>query len=132
MSAEFADTNVLIYLLSGDALKADKAESCLRRRPVISVQVLNELANVARRKLAMSPDETWLFLDSVRALATVVPVTIDVHDLGLALAKHHGFSIYDSMIIAAASLAGCQTVLSEDMQHGFKTETGVTIINPFR
>ena len=49
----FLNTNVLLYLLSADAAKADRAEELLTARGVISVQVLNEFANVASRKLDM-------------------------------------------------------------------------------
>lgn len=51
MSGNFIDTNVLIYLASGDPVKADRAEEIVGRGGAISVQVLNELANVARRKM---------------------------------------------------------------------------------
>ena len=49
-SRPFVDTNVLLYLISADAAKAERAEQVLAGRIVISVQVLNEFANVARRK----------------------------------------------------------------------------------
>ena len=49
MQGSFFDTNVLVYLAPGDKVKADRAEALLSDGGVISVQVLNELANVARR-----------------------------------------------------------------------------------
>jgi predicted nucleic acid-binding protein len=49
----FFDTNVLLYLLSNDAAKADRAEALLASGGVVSVQVLNEFASVAKRKLVM-------------------------------------------------------------------------------
>jgi predicted nucleic acid-binding protein len=58
MPGNFFDTNVLVYLASGDVAKADRAEATLAKGGSISVQVLNELANVARRKMQMSWDET--------------------------------------------------------------------------
>ena len=63
MAVSFFDTNVLVYLASGDASKADRAEATIAGGGSISVQVLNELANVARRKMQMSWDETHSFLD---------------------------------------------------------------------
>ena len=57
MPVSFFDTNVLVYLASNDAAKADRAEATLAKGGAISVQVLNELANVARRKMQMSWDE---------------------------------------------------------------------------
>jgi predicted nucleic acid-binding protein len=54
MPVSFFDTNVLVYIASGDATKADRAEVAVAAGGAISVQVLNELANVARRKMRMS------------------------------------------------------------------------------
>jgi predicted nucleic acid-binding protein len=132
MPASFFDTNVLVYLTSGDAAKADRAEATLAQGGSISVQVLNELANVARRKMQMSWDETHAFLDLLRGLLTVHPLTVEIHKTGLRLAERHGFSIYDAMIAASALHAGCDTLWSEDMQHGMKLDEGLRIVNPFR
>lgn len=41
-------------------------------------------------------------------------------------------SNWDALIIAAALLADCDTLYSEDMQHGQVFESSLTIINPFR
>lgn len=131
MPASFFDTNVLLYLVSGDATKADRAEQALSRGGVISVQVLNELANVARRKMQLSWRETHTFLDSLRGLLTIHPVTLDIHDTGLSLAERYGMATYDAMIAASALHAGCPTLLSEDFQHGMVLKEGLRITNPF-
>ncbi|TCU76867.1 putative nucleic acid-binding protein [Bradyrhizobium sp. R2.2-H] len=131
MPVSFFDTNVLIYLLSGDAAKADRTEQALLGGGVISVQVLNELANVARRKMRLSWQETHTLLDSLRGLLTVYPVTLDIHDTGLGLAERYGMQTYDAMIAASALHAGCQTLLSEDFQHGMVLKEGLRITNPF-
>jgi predicted nucleic acid-binding protein len=132
MPASFFDTNVLVYLASSDAAKADRAEAIIAEGGSISVQVLNELANVARRKMRMSWDETHAFLDMLRGLLTVHPVTVEIHETGLRLAERYGFSIYDAMIAASALDAGCDTLWSEDMQHGMALDEGLRIVNPFR
>jgi predicted nucleic acid-binding protein len=131
MPASFFDTNVLVYLLSRDATKADLVEQAIGRGGAISVQVLNELANVARRKLQISWAETHLFLDSLRGLLTVHPVTLEIHDTGLGLAERYGMPTYDAMIAASALHAGCRTLLSEDFQHGMLLKEGLRIANPF-
>jgi predicted nucleic acid-binding protein len=131
MPASFFDTNVLVYLVSGDAVKADRAEQALSRGGVISVQVLNELANVARRKMQLPWRETHTFLNSLRGLLTIHPVTLDIHDTGLRLAERYGMATYDAMIAASALHAGCQTLLSEDFQHGMVLKEGLRITNPF-
>lgn len=130
MSAEFLDTNVVLYLLDG-AAKADTAEALLAQRPRISVQVLNEALVNCRRKAGMSWDEAGEFLAGVRGLCTVEALTVETHDIGRAIAERYGLSVYDAMIVAAALLAGCTTLYSEDMQSGLLVERQLRIVNPF-
>ncbi|MCZ0733965.1 PIN domain-containing protein [Phreatobacter sp. AB_2022a] len=132
MAGDFFDTNVLVHLASGDAEKADRAEVVLAAGGAISVQVLNELANVGRRKMHLSWRELHSFLDTLRSLLMVHPVTADTHEAGLALAERYSLSIYDAMIAAAALRAGCDRLWSEDMQHGMAFEEGLIVANPFR
>lgn len=130
-SGVFLDTNTLLYLRSDDAAKADAVEKLLRLRPVISVQVLNEFASVSRRKLGQGWPEIAEALEHIKAICPVIPLTLAVHERGVALATEHGFSLYDAMIVAAAEAAGCDTLFSEDMQDGRRLGA-VTIRNPFR
>jgi predicted nucleic acid-binding protein len=132
MPASFFDSNVLVYIASGDAAKADRAESAIADGGAVSVQVLNEITNVARRKMQMSWDDTHAFLDLLRSLLTVHPLTVEIHETGLRLAERYGFSIYDAMIAAAALHAGCDTLWSEDMQHGMTLDESLRIVDPFR
>jgi len=127
----FFDSNVLLYLLSGDAAKADRAEALMVAGCTISVQVLNEFATVASRKLGMSIDEIRDILGVVRAVCAVEPVSEATHDRGLAVSERYGFSIYDSMIVAAALIAGCRTLLSEDLQDGQVIDGELTVRDPF-
>ena len=133
MSAKaFLDTNVPLYLLSEDQRKADISESLVSAGGVVSVQVLNEFASVALRKHALSIDEVKTVLAAVRANCEVVPLTIETHELGLRLVQRYSFSLYDAMIVAAASLTGATVLYSEDMQDGMAIEGGFKISNPFR
>ncbi|TMJ22041.1 MAG: PIN domain-containing protein [Alphaproteobacteria bacterium] len=93
----FLDTNVLVYAVLSDDPRRPTAGRLLAAGGTISVQVLNEFANVARGKL---------------------------------LARDHGLAFYDALIVAAALEAGCDTLFTEDMQHGRKFGS-LTIINPF-
>jgi predicted nucleic acid-binding protein len=132
MPADFFDTNVLVYIASGDTTKADRAEAAIAAGGSISVQVLNELANVARRKMRMSWADTHALLSILRSLLTVHPLTLETHESGLGLAERYGFSIYDAMIVASAIQAGCDVLWSEDMQDGMAIDDTVRIANPFR
>jgi predicted nucleic acid-binding protein len=132
MPGSFIDTNVLVYIASGEPAKADRAEQILGGGGTISVQVLNELANVLRRKMRMSWTEVHDFLSIIRELLPVSPITLDIHDAGLALAERYDLSTYDAMIAAAALHADCDTLWSEDMQHGLLIDDRLRVANPFR
>jgi predicted nucleic acid-binding protein len=127
----FLDSNILIYLASGDAAKADRAEQLLRDGGTVSVQVLNEIANVAVRKMKLSWSDTRDFISRIRDLLTVIPLTEPIHESGLRLAERYQFGVYDGMIVAAALEAGCEVVLSEDLQHGLVVDGRLRIVNPF-
>jgi predicted nucleic acid-binding protein len=126
----FFDTNVLLYLLSKDTAKADRAEVLLASGGIVSVQVLNEFASVASRKLAMTIPEIREFLSTIRAVCIVKPLDIDTHELGLDMAERYGFSIYDGLIVAAAMRAGCSKLYTEDLRQGQVIDQ-LTVRNPF-
>jgi predicted nucleic acid-binding protein len=132
MPANFLDSNVILYLASEEQVKADRAEELMARGGTISVQVLNEVANVARRKMGISWAETRNFLTTIRELLQIEPMTIETHDAGMELAEQYGLSVYDGMIVAAALLAECQTLFSEDLQHGLLIRRRLRVANPFR
>ncbi len=132
VAERFFDTNVLLYLLSSDSSKADRAEAALATGGILSVQVLNEFASVAMRKIRMPLDEIREVLSTVRAVCKIVPITEVTHDRGLEIADRYGLSIYDAMIVASALMANCDTLLSEDMQDGQVFDGGLRIENPFR
>lgn len=131
MSKPFIDSNVILYLLSYDAAKADKAESILQAGGVISVQVLNELVSVCQRKLRMHWDEIDAVLQAVKASVQVVPLTEASHELAVQLCKRYQLSFYDAHICAAALVAGSTNVLSEDMQDGMGVGN-LVVKNPFK
>ncbi|MCB1983942.1 MAG: PIN domain-containing protein [Burkholderiales bacterium] len=127
----FLDTNILLYLLSEDETKSAQAENTIAAGGIISVQVLNEFVSMTRRKLNMSFAEIREFLSYICVLCPVIPVTVKVHEQGLRIAEHYGFSIYDAMIVAAALSAGCTTLYSENMQNNQKIDDLLLIQNPF-
>jgi len=130
VSAAFIDSNVILYLLSGDAAKADRAEAVLNKGGIISVQVLNKVTSVCQRKLKMNWEEIDAVLLAVKAACDVVPLTAESHEKAVQIAKRYQLSFYDAHICAAAILSGAKTLLSEDMQSGLKID-GMAIKNPF-
>ena len=131
MLADFLDSNVILYFASRDPAKADRAEELMRDGASISLQVLNEIANVGRKKLKLSWDELEEVLRFVRVLLDVVPLYPETHDRGIEIARRYGLAIYDATIVAAALGAGCETLWSEDMQDGLVVEATLTVRNPF-
>ncbi len=132
MSGNFLDSNVLLYLVSGEENRIDRVRRLLDSSGTVSVQVLNEMASVCRRKFRMSWRDTSTFLTETKSLLTIIPLTVNTHQTGLRLAERYGFAIYDSFIVAAALDAGCDTLWSEDMQDGLLVDGRLRIDNPFR
>jgi predicted nucleic acid-binding protein len=127
----FFDTSVLLYLLSDDTAKADRIETLLAAGGVISVQVLNEFAVVALRKLKMPLNEIREILDTIRAVCTVEPITVETHDRGLAVFERYRFSLYDSILVATALISGAKILYSEGLQHGQIIDNQLRVTNPF-
>ncbi len=129
----FFDTNVLLYTIGQHDARTPTAEALLAAGGVVSVQVLNELASVARRKLHMSWPEITEALDAIRILCpSPIPITVEMHDAALRLAGQYGFHIYDALIVAAALDAECATLCTEDLQSGQVIDGRLTIQNPFK
>lgn len=129
----FLDTNVLIYAFALGDSRTATAETLLGEGGVVSVQVLNEFAAVAVRKLQMRWPEVRDALSVLRVFCpSCVPITLATHESALALAEAHTLSIYDALIVAAALEAGCTTLFSEDLQDGWLVEKRLRIRNPFR
>lgn len=129
----FFDTNVLIYAVAQNDSRNAQAEALLASGGVISVQVLNEFVSVARRKILMPWNDVLDALDAFWALCpSPLPITLEVHEAALKIAKKHGYNIYDALVISAAMLAGCPVLYSEDLQDGLVIDQKLTIRNPFR
>jgi predicted nucleic acid-binding protein len=132
MPGSFLDSNVILYLASKQQAKADRAEELVNNGGTISVQVLNEIASVSRRKMGMSWPETRNFLSIVRALLNVESVTIETHEAGIALAERYHLSVYGGLIASAALLAECDTMFSEDFRDGLLFDGRLRVVNPFK
>jgi predicted nucleic acid-binding protein len=127
----FFDTSILIYAVAAGDARSAQAELLLADGGNVSVQVLNEFAAVARRKLNMSWKEITEGLDAVRALCEPPgALTVEIHDAALRIAERYGYHIYDALILAAALDADCDLLYSEDMRDG-QTIDSLTIRNPF-
>ncbi|MFH2006877.1 MAG: PIN domain-containing protein [bacterium] len=134
----FIDTNVLVYCYDED--EPEKRERALGIfeepdtcwEPVLSTQVLQEFYVAVVRKLARPLDEAAAE-QAVAQLARLPVVQIDAPMVlaAIALSRRHQLSLWDALILEAARSAGCPTLLTEDLQPGFRYQ-GVTVENPFR
>jgi predicted nucleic acid-binding protein len=128
----FFDTNVLVYVVGQEDERTALADALVAGGGVVSVQVLNELVSVARRKLRMTWEEIGEALAAIRILCpSPVPLTIETHESGLRIATQYGYHIYDALVAAAALEAECTTLYSEDLQDGQVIDGRLTIRNPF-
>lgn len=128
---ELLDTNILVYAFTSDP-RSQQAEQLLAKGCSISVQGLNEFANVAHRKLGMSWAEVGEATTIIRTLSKrVLPLDAETHAEALTQAERNGLSFYDALVVATALRANCTMLWSEDMQHGRVIEDRLQIVNPF-
>ncbi len=139
MSADFLDSNVLVYLVDeADAVKhaaaRDLVHDALRNGTgVISFQVVQETLNVLTRKLrviARTEDAEYFMQQTLIPLWRVQP-SAALYAAAMQIQQRQGFGFYDSLIVAAALEAGCRRLLSEDLQHGQRIGK-LRIENPFQ
>lgn len=125
----FFDSNILLYLVEMGP-KTLPAQALLQKGGTVSVQVLNEFVHVCRRKYKMDLAVAAAFLAPVKASLVIVDLTLATHERAMEIAAMTNFRIYDCCIVAAAELAGCDVLYTEDMTHGQRIGR-VTLRNPF-
>jgi predicted nucleic acid-binding protein len=127
----FADTNIIVYAQSDDGDKTSRSVAILERGVVLSTQVVNEAVAVLTRKSGFSLTDAHAVAGYLLDACEVVPVDGDTIRAAIRLAADYRLSHWDSLVVAAGLLAGCDTFYSEDMQHGLQVDGRMTVINPF-
>ena len=133
----FLDTNILVYAYdSSEPAKQTTAQTLLtqgmeQENAVLSAQVLGEFFVVITRRIPMplAANEAEQLID----LLSILPVVeIDQMLVKSAVAAHSKLQIsyWDALIVCAAERAGCQKILSEDLNAG-QDYRGVRVENPF-
>ena len=138
MSADFLDSNVLVYLFDEtDDRKSGIAGKLVHSAlstgsAIISFQVVQETLNVITRKLPVpaTPEQAGVFLEGTLIPLWKVNPTRALYRRSLQIQARYRLAFYDALIVAAALEAGCRTLLSEDLQHG-QTIERLAIKNPF-
>jgi predicted nucleic acid-binding protein len=131
----FLDTNLLVYTDDqGQRQKQQAAlailDSCRRKsNGVVSTQVLQEYFVTATRKLGVPVE---IARRKVELFARFDLFLIGFEDILAAIDLHrlHGFSLWDALVVRAATRSGCSVLYSEDLQHGRRID-GLEIVNPF-
>jgi predicted nucleic acid-binding protein len=127
----FVDTNVVVYAFSKDDAKITVAEDILQRQPTISVQVISEFLNVCRIKLGMDVPTRHKLARELIAGCNVVALEPRVVEKAMEVEAQGQISYWDALIVAAALLSGCDTLYTEDLEHGRKFDGQLTVVNPF-
>lgn len=130
----FIDSNILIYAHSNlDLKKQDISQNLLKSENlVISVQVLNELISVFRKKFKKDWKSIEKIISETTEYYAVYPINEATVNLAIKLSIKYKYSYYDSLIIATALESGCKTLYSEDLHHTQIIDKTLTIINPLK
>lgn len=128
----FLDSNVVLYALSDEEVKKVRALELLAGNPCISTQVVNECSHVLRRRLVWSSAKVAEELSIILQLVQLENVGIEQIRLAWEIAERYRFSHYDSLIVATALNAACDTLYTEDLQHGQVIYERLTLLNPFQ
>lgn len=128
---EFADTNIVVYAVGKDSDQRTRARRIVMEGVMVSAQVVNETVNVLTRKQGASLADAHEVAESLLDLCEVVPVDAATVREAIRLVRRYRFSHWDSLVVAAALLAGCERLYSQDLQHGQVIDGRLTIVNPF-
>ena len=127
------DTNVAIYAFDNVGTKPPVARTTLAVADFISVQLLNEFANVSVRKHGRTWAETRWAVDRLRTVVgNVRPILVEHSTEALRIAERYRLSYYDALMLAGALAGGARTIYSEDMHHDLVIDGTLRIVDPFR
>ncbi|HYJ29011.1 MAG TPA: PIN domain-containing protein [Allosphingosinicella sp.] len=127
------DSNIAVYAFSDAGSKSRIAFDAIGRADFISVQVLNEFANVASRKQRRSWPEIASKIADIRfAVGRVIPIEEAASTDAVRIAERYQLAFYDALLLAVALAGGAKTIYSEDMQHGLVIDGTLRIVDPFR
>ncbi|MFM9900566.1 MAG: PIN domain-containing protein [Polaromonas sp.] len=135
----FLDTNIFVYaFMASDERKRSRAVQLIEGAlgagtGRISYQVVQEFANVARKKFAqrMTTADCTAFIDAAMQPMNRVASSTVLLLSALALQDELRYSFYDSLVLAAALQAGASTFYTEDLQHWQLVRGTLRIVNPF-
>jgi len=119
----FIDSNIWVYLFSDNKNHKAKvvevflADNAVKSVFVTSCQVVNEVCNVLKRH-GLAEEKIRIVIEDITNICLVQDLSKDVCLLASMLREKYSFSFWDSIIVATAKTAGCDLLISEDMQDG--------------
>jgi len=131
----FIDSNIWVYFFSdGENHKAGiverfLADNIFKSVFITSCQVVNEVSNVLKRH-GFPEEKIRIVIQDITNICLIQDLTVDISLLASQLREKYSFSFWDSIIVATAKTAGCDLLMSEDMQHGLVIDD-LTIENIF-
>ncbi len=134
---QFLDTNILLYSISQNPVESSKRDRAVALldddSSALSIQVLQEFYVQATRSSRDDaiPHEFAAGLIESWTRFPVQDMNLEVLKTALRIVHSHGFSFWDSAIVAAALTLGCDRLYTEDLTDG-QVVDGLTVVNPFR
>ena len=127
-----ADTNIVFYALT-ISNKTEAATAALRACRFLSVQVLNEYANVSVRNRQLSWARVAEDIEQLKlGIGDILGISAAAHAEALRIGERYRLSFYDALMLAVALAGGARTIYSEDTQHGLLIDGTFRIVDPFR
>jgi predicted nucleic acid-binding protein len=136
MSAEFVDTNILIYAHDASAGSRQAISGRILERltssgnGVVSVQVLTEFYAVTTGKRLLPPEEAEAIIRDFGSWMIHRPNHADLL-IASELHRRYAISWWDALIVHSAGQMGCEILWTENLNHD-QQYGGVTVRNPFR
>ncbi len=130
----FVDSNIWLYAFVDDqSSKHSQAQKTLREanRFSISSQVVSEVCVNMLKKTAKDERFIQELIAAFYDRYEVVPIAEKTLVKASDLRTQYALSYWDSIICAAALEAQCDTLLTEDMQHGLIIDNRLELVNPF-
>jgi predicted nucleic acid-binding protein len=135
MSAEFVDTNILVY--AHDRSAGNKHGSSIellkrlfeKENGALSIQVLAEFYSVVTRKLGLAAEHAESAITDYAGWSLHSTSHSDLLRAA-GLQRRYGISWWDALIVNSAIQLGCSVLWSEDLRSG-QRYGDVTVRNPF-
>ena len=133
-ASAFFDTTILVYGFSeGEPRKRDVARALIAEcSPIVSTQVLSELANVLTGKFRQPFGNVAEVVRRIADNYGLIVVDPDIVCAAVGIAQRFRLGFYDSQIIAAALAGGADVLYTEDLHHGQVIDGVLTILSPFK